>query len=153
MKSGDELELNAYLDGELSDNEQAELLEKMRTDAEFARRRGAWAPARPRYTTGALEKKAPRPAGGTGPGRGAGRDRGRTMPPVNTRSSTSSRLQTTTCAPASASARAIDLPSPLLPPVTTGCSPCAATGRTPPGSPWRAGSSGATVRPRSWARW
>jgi hypothetical protein len=38
MKSGDELELNAYLDGELSDDEQAELLEKMRTDAEFARR-------------------------------------------------------------------------------------------------------------------
>ena len=37
MKSGDEFELNAYLDGELSDDEQAELLEIMRTDAEFAR--------------------------------------------------------------------------------------------------------------------
>ncbi|MGB5252470.1 MAG: hypothetical protein WBN68_07090 [Sedimenticolaceae bacterium] len=38
MKSGDEFELNAYLDGELSDDEQAELLEIMRTDEEFARR-------------------------------------------------------------------------------------------------------------------
>ncbi len=38
MKSGDEFELNAYLDGELSNDEQAELLEVMRTDPEFARR-------------------------------------------------------------------------------------------------------------------
>jgi len=37
MKSSDELELNAYVDGELSADQQAELLEAMRDDAELAR--------------------------------------------------------------------------------------------------------------------
>ena len=37
MKSNDDLELNAYIDGELSTEQQAELLESMRNDPELAR--------------------------------------------------------------------------------------------------------------------
>jgi intracellular sulfur oxidation DsrE/DsrF family protein len=38
MTPNDELEINAFVDGELSADQQAELLEAMRTDAEIARR-------------------------------------------------------------------------------------------------------------------
>lgn len=37
MRSDDDLELNAYIDGELSPDQQAELLESMRNDPELAR--------------------------------------------------------------------------------------------------------------------
>jgi len=37
MRSEDDLELNAYIDGELSPDQQAELLESMRSDPELAR--------------------------------------------------------------------------------------------------------------------
>jgi intracellular sulfur oxidation DsrE/DsrF family protein len=37
MKSGDDLELNAYIDGELSPDQQAELLQSLRDDPELAR--------------------------------------------------------------------------------------------------------------------
>lgn len=37
MRSNDDLELNAYIDGELSTDQQAELLESMRDDPELAR--------------------------------------------------------------------------------------------------------------------
>ncbi|MCP5416290.1 MAG: DsrE family protein [Chromatiaceae bacterium] len=38
MNFNDDLELNAYIDGELTPDQQAELLEAMRTDPDFARR-------------------------------------------------------------------------------------------------------------------